>query len=256
MVTFDAQAAGTPRRCWDADERLASLPTLTLRGVTSLVIVSAHPDDETLGCGGLIVRASDAGIPIRIVAVTDGSASHPRSSTVPGEDMAHLRSAELREAVGYLATAATISWLGFPDGQTLDFEADIEQRLREELHDGGAGTVVAVTWAGDGHRDHRVVGTIVDRIVPPGATLWRYPIWMWHWATPETPGLPWETAASLTLTPFELARKRRAVGAFGSQISPLSSAEGDERVLTADVLTHFDRDREMFFLGGDRMVAR
>jgi hypothetical protein len=42
----------------------------------SAVVFAPHPDDETLGCGGTIVRKIRAGARVRLVVMTDGGSSH------------------------------------------------------------------------------------------------------------------------------------------------------------------------------------
>lgn len=227
---------------------MSSLPLGDLSGLSRLIVVAAHPDDETLGCGGLIAQASRVGVDVRIIAVTDGSASHPRSTTVTGHALSDRRALELRDAVGRLAPAATITWLGFPDGRTADFVDEIGDRLRSELGSTDSGTLVTATWSGDRHRDHRIVGELVERAVPTGAAVWCYPVWMWHWASPDDASIPWRHAVTVQLSADDLDRKRDAIDAFASQLVPLSNEPGDERVLEPGVLEHFDRDRETFFV--------
>src|SRR4029077_16082136 len=72
-------APGTDERSWRAWPWLSPLPRggLTqLAGVTSAVIVAAHPDDEVLGAGGLIAMLAASRARLRLVAVTDGERSH------------------------------------------------------------------------------------------------------------------------------------------------------------------------------------
>ncbi|HJZ09666.1 MAG TPA: PIG-L family deacetylase, partial [Trebonia sp.] len=72
-------APGTDEDTWAAWQRLDALPnarSTALFGVTSAVVVAAHPDDEVLGAGGLISVLAAAGARLRLVAVTDGEASH------------------------------------------------------------------------------------------------------------------------------------------------------------------------------------
>ncbi|MDP9028497.1 MAG: PIG-L family deacetylase [Actinomycetota bacterium] len=256
MVTFDANGPGTPSAVWHADGRAARVPNADLSAVKELIVIAPHPDDETLGCGGLIAGAAHLGVKVQIIVVTDGSASHPRSKTVKRHELRARRAEELREAVTRLDPGATVTWLGFPDGRTADFEDAIQDRLQRELQDAGAGTTVAVTWSGDGHRDHRIVGAIVERALPAGPTLWNYPIWMWHWATPDDTTIPWERAIAVALSPEDLDRKRHAINAFESQVHPLSAHPGDERVLEPGVIKHFVGDREVFFVSSARKAVR
>ena len=48
-------------------------------GEGGAVIVAPHPDDESLGCGALILEAVAARRPVRIVFLSDGAKSHPNS---------------------------------------------------------------------------------------------------------------------------------------------------------------------------------
>src|ERR1700733_13799140 len=55
------------------------------------VIVAPHPDDEILGTGGLLAQLSDLGRKVLIIAVTDGTASHPDSPQWPAARLAAIR---------------------------------------------------------------------------------------------------------------------------------------------------------------------
>ena len=46
----------------------------------NILILSAHPDDETLGCGGTIHRLSNEGNKIHLLTFTDGESSRENSS--------------------------------------------------------------------------------------------------------------------------------------------------------------------------------
>ena len=39
------------------------------------VVLAPHPDDETLGCGGTLIRKARAGAPLKVVLMTDGARS-------------------------------------------------------------------------------------------------------------------------------------------------------------------------------------
>ena len=41
-----------------------------------VVVLAPHPDDETLGCGGLIALKRSLGAPVRVIFMTDGAGSH------------------------------------------------------------------------------------------------------------------------------------------------------------------------------------
>jgi hypothetical protein len=45
-----------------------------------------------------------------------------------------------------------------------------------------------------------------------------YPIWMWHWALPDDPAVPWDTAQRAPLTARDVAAKSAALECFSSQL--------------------------------------
>jgi LmbE family N-acetylglucosaminyl deacetylase len=51
---------------------LSNIPNLSLQGSHSLLVVAPHPDDETLGPGGLIQAALANGMSVHVVVVTNG----------------------------------------------------------------------------------------------------------------------------------------------------------------------------------------
>lgn len=233
MVNFDAQQPGTPAEVWAADARMHNLPLLQLGDAQEVVIIGAHPDDETLGAGALIRLCYESGRAVRIVCVTDGSASHPDTPL-----LSQTRNAELTRAIDALAPGTPISMLGFPDGRTREHRAEITAALNKILQDVSPGALLVCPWRGDGHRDHRIVGEIVADIAK-GRRLLEYPIWMWHWASPKDPRTPWGRMLSL---PHDDRAKERAVACFGSQIS------GDSPMLHADFLEHFSQGQEVFIV--------
>ncbi|HEY0260997.1 MAG TPA: bifunctional PIG-L family deacetylase/class I SAM-dependent methyltransferase [Lacisediminihabitans sp.] len=247
MVSFDGRAEGTTAELWSADPRLATLSELDLSAVTRIVVVAAHPDDETLGAGGLLAECASRGLSLRVVIVTDGSASHPDSPTTTAGELATTRRAEVEAAVATLAPACPVVFLDFPDGRVREHREEIADALALVLGDASASTLLVAPWTGDGHRDHRVLGEICAEIARRDSLrLIAYPIWMWHWASPDDVAVPWDRLTALPLSPSAVAAKRRAVGLHASQTSPLSGSPGDEAMLHPGFLRNFDRETEVF----------
>jgi len=87
-----------------------------LTGRTILGIF-AHPDDESLACGGTIARAADAGARVILICASRGEAgSTSDASLVPDGDLGRVRTKELREAADILGVAEVIV-LKHPDGE-------------------------------------------------------------------------------------------------------------------------------------------
>ena len=222
MVIFDSTQAGTPARSWAP--LIDSAPPLDLTGVGSLVVVAPHPDDETLGAGGLIAACRSLGISVTVVVVTDGAAA--QSSSTPIE-LARRRTIEVTAAVRALNPDARLTLLGYQDGAT----ADSREAIRSDLAIVAEGAdLIVAPWRGDGHRDHRVVGEICATL---GIRLIEYPIWMWHWGTPDDPRIPRRRIATL---PTDVAKG----SAIALHVSQLGS------VLRPDFIENFTGRLETF----------
>ena len=68
----------------------------------SVVVVAAHPDDESIACGGLIGLLARRSVVINIIVVTDGCGSHPNSFDYPPARSAKLRAEETLSALSHL----------------------------------------------------------------------------------------------------------------------------------------------------------
>lgn len=56
------------------------------------LVFSPHFDDETLGCGGTIIKKKKAGADVKIVFMTDGSKSH--KDLIPQDKLMEIRKSE------------------------------------------------------------------------------------------------------------------------------------------------------------------
>lgn len=248
MPSFSHLDPGTPEPVWR--DALASRTVRPLEeSFDALVVLAAHPDDETLGAGGLLHGAARRGARCVVVVATDGEASHPGSPTHDPSTLARVRREEVRRAVAVLAPEADVVFLGLPDGGLDRAEGRLRERLDAVLAEtsmrDARDVVIAAPWRGDGHRDHRLTAEAADAIAARrGCTLLEYPVWAWHWGTPAD--LPWERLVAVGLDTDDRRAKRRALAAHITQIAPLSERPGDEVLLHAGMLAHFDRAAELF----------
>lgn len=205
---------GTPVRQWLGARRP---PVLDLTECSSLTVVGAHPDDETLGLGATIAQLVAAGIAVRVVSVSDGGAAHPAASVSERVRLEGVRRDELLNAAAILGVAAPLT-LGLPDGRLAEHEDHLAGLLGEILQDCAPASWCAATWRGDGHPDHEAVGRAAATACQrAGRTLLEYPVWMWHWAVPGDPDVPWDRAFSVPVEQWAVERKSQAAQCFPSQ---------------------------------------
>lgn len=232
MAARPLSGGGTAQQVWSGAG--LHLPTLDLKGCREIVVVGAHPDDETLGFGAAATLLADAGIRVQIVSASDGGAAYPNSSLLQRFRLERTRRAELHCAAGVLGLPAPIC-LGMPDGEIARYEQRLADLLIEILATKPAGTWVAATWRGDGHPDHEAVGRAAAQAAEcTGAVLVEYPVWMWHWAVPDDSAVPWNRAFAVPAEPFAVTRKTLAMKSFQSQFVP--PKPGGEPVLPAYIL--------------------
>jgi LmbE family N-acetylglucosaminyl deacetylase len=233
-------APGTDERSWASWPWLNTLPgagLALLGGVRSAVIVAAHPDDEVLGAGGLIAMLAAARARLRLVSVTDGERSH-RGHASPAS-LARRRTAETATALRALgARAVEVIRLQLPDAGLTALEDELSVALGPLVADFD---LCLSPWDHDLHPDHEAAGRAARRS-SPGA-LYCYPVWMWHWARPADPRVPWDQAVRVPLPPRAVGRKRAAITCFASQTEDRGHGLGP--VLTPGMVAHFTRAMEV-----------
>ena len=78
-------------------------------GAEPLLVLAPHPDDESLGCGGLIAEHHARGHDVHVLVLTDGTGSHPHSREYPPTRLAALRMGEARDAIRALGLKEAIA---------------------------------------------------------------------------------------------------------------------------------------------------
>ena len=234
-------APGTAEAEWRSWRLLHELPVLDVTGWPSVVVVAAHPDDEVLGVGGLLAMAAAAGARMRLVAVTDGEASHPGLDPAGTASLAECRAAETVGALRELGALVEVVRLKMPDTGIARREGELRDRLAGLV----AGFRVCLApWDGDLHADHEAAGRAASgACAAAGVDFLSYPIWTWHWAHPRDSRVPWDRAVRVPLSPEAARRKRVAIDCFTSQLRPRGGARPP--VLPPEVVAHFIRDQEV-----------
>jgi LmbE family N-acetylglucosaminyl deacetylase len=112
-----------------------------------VLVVAPHPDDETLACGGTILKHRAAGDRVVVVIATDGRSS--RAGGFSAAEMAARRREEAEEAMRRLD--AELLWLGVPEGEW--DQADLAHRIVGALRNVQPSVVYAPSPV-DHHPEH------------------------------------------------------------------------------------------------------
>lgn len=239
---------GTSEAAWGAWHGLSCLPTACVEDLVPhgarAVVVAPHPDDEVLCTGGLLALLARVGVAICIVAVTDGTASHPGSTEWPVDRLLRERPLESRRALRCLGVDVEPIRLGLPDGGLQALGGLLADRLLPLLR---RSDVIFTTWRADGHPDHEKCGHVCALVAGRvGARLVEIPVWAWHWAEPGDARLPWHRARRLALDDEARRRKREAVQCFTSQLQPDAST-GSGPILRTSIVERAARPFEVMF---------
>lgn len=130
----------------------------------SVLVLVPHPDDETLGCGGMLIRHGDQGDRVKVVFATDGLAGDALGYYA-GQDYLELRRAEARRAAAILGVQELVFW-GYPDGRLAQAD-DLSGRL-SVLLEADRPDIVYRPSTLEIHQDHWALGVATE------AALQRY----------------------------------------------------------------------------------
>jgi LmbE family N-acetylglucosaminyl deacetylase len=241
-------------------EVLAATDSLPLRSVRDaladrpFIVIAPHPDDESLGCGGLIADACRQGLRGKVVIVSDGAGSHPNSKAYPPKRLTTLREGEGRQAGAELGLRPEeMLFLRLPDrfvpheGAAAEHAIDV---IADCVRECGAGSLF-VSWRYDPHCDHEAsyrIAREVQRRVGE-IKLFEYVVWG-HTLPFSTEVDPIRRGFRISLDHEAMERKRRAIAAHRSQTTALIDDDPGGFLFSQIDLDHFDRPYE-FFLESD-----
>ena len=112
----------------------------------SILVIAPHPDDEVIGCGGIIQQALARGAEVKVVDITSGDGfdaaaagvAHKPVDQVGPEDflaLSRLRQSQSRDAIQILGgTADDLIVLGYPDGDLGNlYQSKNDQVIRQQF---------------------------------------------------------------------------------------------------------------------------
>ncbi|MBD3767264.1 MAG: PIG-L family deacetylase, partial [Gammaproteobacteria bacterium] len=133
------------------NESLSAKP-LSPKLTDKLVVLAPHPDDESIGCGGLLAQFAEQ---LSVVCLTNGAKGDP---TLPRAVLIETREHELRAAM-QLAGVKQVSFLGVED------QALGEDRQGFAQLDLGSADWIFIPNFLDQHPDHKAVTTQLQALL-------------------------------------------------------------------------------------------
>jgi LmbE family N-acetylglucosaminyl deacetylase len=193
----DWQSTFSVARTWSAPRR-------------NTIIISPHPDDETLATGGFISSQRSNGLDVKVIAVTDGENAYSDDL-----GLGWTRRQEQEKALHTLGVSATnIIRLGLPDCDVSSHANEVIEALLPHMSDE---THIMAPWPGDFHPDHEACGRAAKQATElRGGQLTFYFFWTWHRGTAEL--LHCLPIRSFALTSAQQSIKSQALRHHHSQL--------------------------------------
>lgn len=242
---------GTPKQQWLNWKGIKQLKAFDLERHfpknSRVLILAPHPDDEVLGCAGLMQKLSLLQYNIVLVAVTNGTGSHPESSLYTQDQLNQIRPAESKAALDVL-NIQNIQRIEFnlQDGAIATSHAKLYAQLEHLIQ---PNDILITTYEKDGHPDHEHSADVVSKISKK-YQLQHYQvlIWAWHWAKPNNAQIAWQHAYRLDLNLNELELKHRAIQCFKSQLE-VDSSIGQAPILSSEAVDRILMPYEVYIYG-------
>lgn len=226
----------------------------TLQNWGRTLAIAAHPGDESLGCGGTLALLAQMRVPVAVVWVSDGAASHRNSRVYAPPKLVNLREAEAKMALDKLGVGRKNGFfLRLPDGRVpFPDDPDFEVALgaaREVLGQFAPQTLL-LPWRREVNRDHRASWQLFSRAAQeleienlqiPTLQIqsFEYLMGAFQGAAPED--WPQNSEASAFAVDISGARalKRSAMDAHASQTTRLIKDDPNGVWLTPELLEPF-----------------
>jgi LmbE family N-acetylglucosaminyl deacetylase len=219
-------------------------------GSGTCLILAPHPDDESLGCGGLIATCVAANRVPLIVVLTDGAGSHPNSIEYPPDRLRVVRKREVLEAVACLGLSPNrVVFLGEPDTAAPHsgpgFDRVVGQLVRLIGRDPNCSAILA-PWRLDPHCDHEAASLAAAAAAGiAGVRHVAYPVWGWTLPAHAPVAVSHATGWRLDVSVFQ-SRKQKAIRAHRTQYGRLITDDPTGFQLPPQLLSVFDNPFEIF----------
>ena len=199
-----------------------------------ILVVAAHPDDETLGCGGALAKYLESGSVIRILVIGEGSTcrfSDPKSKEAL--DAIYLRRANTFAALSVLGVS-DVNLFNAPCGRFDQFPLIEINKLIEKEIASFKPTIVFTHSEIDANRDHQITYQATIIATRPGVSdsiklVASYEIpssTEWAFSNVFSPNF------FISLEEHQVATKWRALAQYGDEMRKYPFPRSEEGIQT------------------------
>lgn len=190
---------------------------VTLR---NCVIVAPHPDDEIIGCAGLIQQLLSTGKRVDIIYMTGGGKSHSGCCDIDETTLIENRRNLAKKTAAILnLSQEQLHFLDYPDGG-IAYECEETGKLNSLLK-GLYPETVFIPYKGEGWNDHIKTGEIVKSLLKNSNTttidIYEYCVWFWYYNTWD---IDWKNARVVTMTKDQHRKKLQAIDTYIKPTAP------------------------------------
>ena len=210
-----------------------------------MMVFAPHPDDETLACGGIIIKKIEQRFDVYVTVMTDGRHSHDVTlglSEPSPETIAEIRAKEFSEATSILGVnPSNLTVLGFEDGKLKEHMTEAREKTVRILRDVRPSEIY-MPYRDDANEDHRTTYEIVADAVREAdlhPKMYEYSVWNGRILDSELKSLVIDIHR-------ELGRKMEAISKYKSQISTCFPKQ-EKPVLSEEFVNMFRSESETFY---------
>lgn len=177
-----------------------------------VLVVAPHPDDEVLGCSGLIQRLLSEGKRVDVVILSGGGKSHAGCCKIEESMLIESRRNLSRKAAGILGLPLeSLHFLNYPDG-SIAFDC-VETEKLKGLIDSLQPAAIFIPHKGEGWSDHLEAGNIVRKLIGEKSSiaLYEYCVWFWYY---NVWNIDWKNVFVLKMTKMEHSHKNEAIDTY------------------------------------------
>ena len=174
-----------------------------------IAILAPHPDDEVLGCAGLIQRYKEKA---HVIILTRGSGSHKGCCKEPEETIkAERRKLAIKINTQLGLPKENLHVLDYTDGYIKEGNEIEFNKLTELISQIRPRAIFFPKQDGEGWPDHIEAGNIVKKICQElsiNPVMYEYCVWFWYYNVWR---IDWKKAFILKLTNEEYKKKIQAI---------------------------------------------